>query len=210
MIITLTHSLIKNCRKEKMKKDHYKIKSTPTEIIIMKLNENDEYEHKETIKTEKVIALLDEGKWNDDDPFLISLIISAFLDSYKQCTDEERLIYLSWMVAIAFYLEVKSKSGWYALVQPDGKIIKSTLFKNKLEDIHIHYSLEQKFIAYNVVGYLIKKYGEKEGKKQAIRYYDAMLSDEGFLSEFGWKAIDNMYDHFIQKMQNEMPMPTIQ
>lgn len=193
-----------------MKKDNYVVNVTPTTISIMELNANDEYEHKETIKTEEVIALLDAGKWNDADPFLICLILKAFIDSEIKCTNKHRLKYLSWMVAIAFYLELKLKNGWYAMERPDGTIIKSTLYKNKLKDVHIHHSFEQAIISTNVEGYFIKKYCEKEGQQHAIRYYDAMLNDEGFLSEFGWKAIDDMYDHFIQKMQNEMPMPTIQ
>ncbi|RLM02138.1 hypothetical protein BIY27_25690 [Gibbsiella quercinecans] len=156
-----------------------------------KLNDDGKYQqYGDVIPLGQIIRRADAGEW-DHLPSLGLLILAEWSEAYRKPSPIDTLAFYRWIVAHLFVTEQVEKHGTPVYVRYQVKMA-------------ISLGIERLAMTNNIELALIDRFGKKNGVKNAISFYQRMISIDGSnilrLSDFGRETLVELHDSFIQQL----------
>lgn len=169
----------------------YFAESTSAGVIVYKLNSDKKYhQYGDVIHFGQIISRADAGEW-DHLPSLCLRILSEWTETQKKPTPMDTLVFYRWMVSFLFVTEQAANHG-------------KPLYVHSGVKMDISLGIERLAIANNIEGALIERFGEKNGVKNAISFYQQMISIDSnntlHLSDFGRDTLVDLHNSFVQQV----------
>lgn len=156
-----------------------------------KLNDDGKYQqYGDVIPLGQIIRRADAGEW-DHLPSLGLRILAEWSEAHSKPSPVDTLAFYRWIVAHLFVAEQAEEHGAPVYVRYQVKMA-------------ISLGIERLAMANNIEGALIERFGKKTGVKNAISFYQRMISIDGSntprLSDFGRETLVELHDGFIQQV----------